>query len=265
MCAAALALIDEEGLPALNMRSLAEMGVDAMALYRHPHKKQAILDGVVDLVLTDLSDDSTGDVRERVYRFFASLRDVLAAHPNAIPLVVNSALQTATAKERAARLLAVMRGSGLNADQALDAFHTLESFTLGYAWLEVAGFVGELPENAPFVRSNVRRGAASAASGGATAASSDTASRLDRYDRCLRAVLEHFCPRDTGRRHFVLAQHPLCSGGDACRPAVALRRRVVSLLLLSRLTMQSLRIRIPRFLSMPEGIPPCRCLRRCFR
>lgn len=178
MCAAALALIDEEGLPALNMRSLAEMGVDAMALYRHPHKKQAILDGVVDLVLTDLSDDSTGDVRERVYRFFASLRDVLAAHPNAIPLVVNSALQTATAKERAARLLAVMRGSGLNADQALDAFHTLESFTLGYAWLEVAGFVGELPENAPFVRSNVRRGAASAASGGATAASSDTASLL---------------------------------------------------------------------------------------
>jgi len=95
ICAAALALIDEEGLPALNMRRLgAAMGVDAMALYRHLPNKRAILEGVVDLVLNDLEDDPASDVRERTYRFFTSLRDVLAAHPNAIPLVANSALQT---------------------------------------------------------------------------------------------------------------------------------------------------------------------------
>lgn len=44
ICAAALAIIDEEGLPALNMRRLgASLGVDAMALYRHLPNKQAIL------------------------------------------------------------------------------------------------------------------------------------------------------------------------------------------------------------------------------
>lgn len=176
ICAAALAVIDEEGLPALNMRRLGTaLGVDAMALYRHVPNKRAILEGVVDLVLVGLVDDASGDVRERVFRFFTSLHDVLAAHPNAIPLVANSALQTGSARDRAERLLTAMRQSGVDDQRVLDAFHSLESFTLGYAWLEVGGFVGELPETAPFVRSNVPRGASA---------------RRDRYDRCLRAVLE---------------------------------------------------------------------------
>lgn len=180
ICAAALALIDEEGLPALNMRRLgAAMGVDAMALYRHLPNKRAILEGVVDLVLNDLADDPASDVRERTYRFFTSLRDVLAAHPNAIPLVANSALQTGSAREQAARLLAAMHTSGLSDERVLDAFHTLESFTLGYAWLEVGGFVGELPESAPFVRSNVPPRAADG---------------RERYDRCLRALLAALLP-----------------------------------------------------------------------
>jgi len=195
ICAAALAIIDEEGLPALNMRRLgADLGVDAMALYRHLPNKQAILAGVVDLVLADLADDG-GEVREQARRFFTSLRDVLAAHPNAIPLVANVALQTGPARRRADRLLAAMRESGLSEEQALDAFHTLESFALGYAWLEVAGFVGELPENAPFVRSNVPRGgAAPGAPGAGTDGSPDGEVDGDRYDRCLRAVLDVLVP-----------------------------------------------------------------------
>jgi AcrR family transcriptional regulator len=178
--AAALAVIDEEGLPALNMRRLgAELGVDAMAVYRHVPNKQAILDGVVDLVMVDLAEGGDDEVCERAYRFFTSLRAVLAAHPNVIPLVASSGLQTGAAADKAARLLAAIGASGLSSEQAVDAFRTLESFTLGYAWLEVSGFVGELPESAPFVRSSVRRGAISLAGDG----------RDDRYDRCLRAVL----------------------------------------------------------------------------
>jgi AcrR family transcriptional regulator len=197
ICAAALAIIDEDGLPALNMRRLgADLGVDAMAVYRHLPNKQAILDGVVDLVLEGLAGGSTGDIRERVHTFFSSLRDVLAAHPNAIPLVASSALQTGAAKERADGLLAAMRRSEMSEDAALDAFHTLESFTLGFAWLEVAGFVGELPESAPFLRKNVRRIVTPAfgASGTADAPSSD-GTHPDRFERCLRGLLEALLPR----------------------------------------------------------------------
>jgi len=189
ICQAALAVIDAEGLPALNMRRLgSELGVDAMAVYRHLPNKQAILDGVVDLVLADLADGSPAGLRERARTFFTSLRSVLAAHPNAIPLVASSALQTGAAKEKASRLLAVFGHSGLSDEQALDAFHTLESFTFGYAWLEVAGFVGELPESAPFLRRNIPAGA------GTGAASPADGGRDERFRRCLDALLEALLP-----------------------------------------------------------------------
>ncbi len=194
ICTAALVIIDDEGLPALNMRRLgAALGVDAMALYRHVPSKQAILEGVVDLVLADLADGG-GEARERAHRFFSSLRGVLAAHPNAIPLVANAALQTGAAKQRADRLLAAMRESGLGVEQSFDAFHTLESFALGYAWLEVAGFVGELPEDAPFVRSNVPPGAVAAGPSGGVDGRGSAMVAGDRYDRCLRAILDVLVP-----------------------------------------------------------------------
>ena len=52
---AALGVIDREGLVGLSMRRLgAELGVEGMALYRHYPQKEAILDQVVELVLSDL-------------------------------------------------------------------------------------------------------------------------------------------------------------------------------------------------------------------
>jgi TetR/AcrR family tetracycline transcriptional repressor len=182
-------VIDAEGLPALNMRRLgSELGVDAMAVYRHLPNKQAILDGVVDLVLADLAEGPPAGPRVQAREFFTSLRHVLAAHPNAIPLVASSALQTGAAKEKATRLLAALRRSGIGVELALDVFHALESFALGYAWLELAGFVGELPESAPFVRRNVPTGARTGA------ASAEQAERDGRYERCLDAILEALLP-----------------------------------------------------------------------
>src|SRR5688500_18068389 len=54
--AAALALIDAAGVEALSMRRLGKaIGRDPMRLYRHAASKDALLDGVVDLVLSELS------------------------------------------------------------------------------------------------------------------------------------------------------------------------------------------------------------------
>jgi len=185
ICAAALAIIDEEGLPALNMRRLGvALGVDPMAIYRHLPSKKAILDGVVDLVLAGLDDGDHSDVPARTSAFFTSLRSVLAAHPNAIPLVASSALQTGTARDKAARLLDDLKRSGLDDERATDVFMTLESLTLGYAWLEVSGLVGELPESEPFLRRNVP---APAPSSGAVPA--------DRFAGSLRAVLDALLAR----------------------------------------------------------------------
>ncbi|MEU3947974.1 TetR family transcriptional regulator [Streptomyces sp. NPDC029526] len=55
--AAALALVDEEGLSALSMRRLgAELGVEAMALYRYAASKDALLDGLVEALYLELEE-----------------------------------------------------------------------------------------------------------------------------------------------------------------------------------------------------------------
>ena len=48
---AAIGLADAEGIEALSMRKLArELGVEAMSLYNHVANKDAILDGIVEVV-----------------------------------------------------------------------------------------------------------------------------------------------------------------------------------------------------------------------
>jgi AcrR family transcriptional regulator len=58
---AAVAMADESGIDSLTMRRLGqELGVEAMSLYNHVANKDAILDGVVDLVLSDIEVPPTG-------------------------------------------------------------------------------------------------------------------------------------------------------------------------------------------------------------
>ena len=52
---AAVAIADAAGIGSLTMRSLAqELGVKPMALYYHVANKDEILDGIVDLVFSEI-------------------------------------------------------------------------------------------------------------------------------------------------------------------------------------------------------------------
>lgn len=150
---AALRIVDEEGLPALNMRRLgAAMGVEAMAAYKHFPGKAAILDAVVALVLRDLDESvPQGDWREGFRGTFLALRAILRVHPNALPLVASRPL----ASPQLANRLAATRDLLLRALPEREVLHLLHagfSLTLGYLWLESGGFVGELPDSEPFLR-----------------------------------------------------------------------------------------------------------------
>jgi AcrR family transcriptional regulator len=154
---AALHIIDAEGLQALNMRRLgAELGLSAMALYRHLPNKQAILDGVVDHILGAIGELPSGlGARESARWFFTSFRRALAAHPNALPVAASAAFRSGEARERAEQVVRAIEDGGLAPADALETFHILESFTLGFAWVEVAGFIDEIPDRAPYQRRNV--------------------------------------------------------------------------------------------------------------
>ena len=58
---AAIALADRGGIEALSMRKLAqEVGVEPMSLYNHVRDKEDVLDGIVDVVISEIEVPSSG-------------------------------------------------------------------------------------------------------------------------------------------------------------------------------------------------------------
>jgi AcrR family transcriptional regulator len=94
---AALALIDAEGVEALSMRKLGKvLDRDPMRLYRHAASKNALLDGVVDVVLSELQVPPTdhGDWEAVLRRSAHGFRALALAHPHVVPLLVTRPLAT---------------------------------------------------------------------------------------------------------------------------------------------------------------------------
>lgn len=80
--ATALAVADAEGLDALSMRRLAgELGVKAMSLYNHVEGREAIVDGIVELVVAEIALPSLDDPWKEAMRTRAhSAHEVLLRH-----------------------------------------------------------------------------------------------------------------------------------------------------------------------------------------
>ncbi|MFI6577413.1 TetR/AcrR family transcriptional regulator [Nocardiopsis sp. NPDC050513] len=88
--AAALVLIDREGLEGLSMRKLAEeLDVRAASLYSHYRTKEELLGEVADDVVseTDVSGFEKEDWRAGITTWARSYRVALAAHPNLVPVI----------------------------------------------------------------------------------------------------------------------------------------------------------------------------------
>ena len=95
--AAALRIIDDEGLRALTMRRLGQaLGVEAMSLYHHLPGKAAVLSGVAESLLSGLrlEEGNGGSWQERMRRLARAYRGLAHAHPNAFPLIVMREHQT---------------------------------------------------------------------------------------------------------------------------------------------------------------------------
>jgi len=94
--AAALELVDAEGLDALTMRRLGqELDRDPMALYRYAENRAALLDGVAETVLADLVIVADGtDWQTQLRRTGHDFRRLALAHPHVVPLIVTRPLAT---------------------------------------------------------------------------------------------------------------------------------------------------------------------------
>lgn len=83
----ALMLVDEEGLEALTMRRIAEeVGVEAASLYHHVANKDALIDGMLVRMRSEvrLPEPLPEDWIEIFQAVFAEYRRVLTAHPHLV-------------------------------------------------------------------------------------------------------------------------------------------------------------------------------------
>ena len=139
IAAAAVALIDGEGLDALSMRRLgAELGVEAMSLYRHFPSKAALLEAVVARLLAELPVPAPTAARwQDAFRALArAYRVLLTRHPNAIPLLATLELSNPGSLAVAGAVMALFSAAGFDARTSLYVLATGESFVIGFAHWE---------------------------------------------------------------------------------------------------------------------------------
>src|SRR4051794_10981143 len=95
---ACLAVADDQGLPAVTMQAVARrLHVTPMALYRHVAHKDDLLDGLVELLLSEASPRAGLPWWERLEAMAQQIRATARRHPAAFPLVLTRPAKTDTA------------------------------------------------------------------------------------------------------------------------------------------------------------------------
>jgi AcrR family transcriptional regulator len=136
----AMELADRQGIAALSIRSLAQsMGTKPMTLYYYVANKDQILDGLVDLVFTEIHTPEAGvEWKEQMRRRACSAREVLQRHPWAVGLLESrKSPGPATLKHHEATL-ATLRAAGFTVQQTARAYSLLDSYIYGFALQEAA-------------------------------------------------------------------------------------------------------------------------------
>jgi AcrR family transcriptional regulator len=134
----ALALADRDGVRSLSMRKLAhELGVEAMSLYHHVANKDDILNGIVDLVFSEI-ELPTGetDWRTAMRRRAVSAREALQRHPWATGLMESRATPGPATLRHHDSVLGILRNAGFSIEMAAHAYSLLDSYIYGFALQE---------------------------------------------------------------------------------------------------------------------------------
>lgn len=156
----ALRLIDEDRLEALTVRRLgAALGVDPMALYRHFENKEALLDGVAELLWAEVERASRdgGDWKDQLRSIARSLRDLAHAHPHAYSLVMTREVVSEPALSLFDAKLNALKEARFEQDLAARAVRTLVSYGIGYGAVELSYLLSEDQGSAEEPASEVER------------------------------------------------------------------------------------------------------------
>lgn len=139
---AALRIADERGLDGLSIRALAaELGARPMSLYRHVADKDAILDGMMALMLGEIAPGAArGDWAADLRAWALGFRAVARRHPGAFPLFASRPVTSYLAGRAMAETgLATLRAAGFDAATAARALRTVVRYVIGFSLGDTAG------------------------------------------------------------------------------------------------------------------------------
>ncbi len=142
----AMAVADAGGLSSLTIRSLAaELGVKPMSVYHHVANKEEILDGIVDLVFSEIELPVVGGGwRQEMRRRAASARQALRRHPWAIALLQSRTNPGAATLTHHDAVIGTLRAAGFSIELTAHAYALIDAYVYGFALSEAS-----LPINGP--------------------------------------------------------------------------------------------------------------------
>jgi AcrR family transcriptional regulator len=136
---AALVLADARGIDSLSMRRLGEeLGVEAMSLYNHVANKDDILDGIVDLVFSEIAVPSgRGDWKPAMRRRAISAHEALLRHPWAPNLMQSRTKPGPATLRHHDSVLGSLRTAGFTLVMAAHAVSVIDGYIYGFALQQI--------------------------------------------------------------------------------------------------------------------------------
>lgn len=142
---AALRIVDEHGLAELSMRRLgADLGVQAMSLYRHLPNKQAVVEGVRDLIFEELAALRPASAAAEPWdaslvAMARAFRAVCRRHPHALALFATDVDRAYAASSAFYEpVLQALVRDGFTPDEAADAVRVVVRYILSSELLTAA-------------------------------------------------------------------------------------------------------------------------------
>jgi AcrR family transcriptional regulator len=145
---AAIALADERGAEELTMRKLAkELGVEAMSLYNHVANKTDLLDGMVDLVFSEIDAPAAGgDWKAELRKRAVSTREALNRHRWAIGEMEGRTNHGPNNLRLHDAVLGCLRAAGFPIAMTVHAMSVQDAYIYGFA-LQQSDMSPETPQD----------------------------------------------------------------------------------------------------------------------
>jgi AcrR family transcriptional regulator len=135
---AGVALAARDGIESLTMRKLAdELGAGAMSLYHYVPNKEVLLDGMVDIVFSEIDLPTTDvDWRTAMRRRAISTRHVLNRHRWAVGLMESRRSPGPASFRLHDAVLGCLREGGFSIELTIQAYSILDAYIYGFALQE---------------------------------------------------------------------------------------------------------------------------------